>query len=215
MGGRATCHPAVREYCFAAMADPIKITGELTPDPSMCLFHLEQPVVEEWTVIFRDPADSKGSALADELFAVEGVVRVMVSGSTITVTKNVPTPWPHLAGEIGKGIRAAFASGQSLISGQVIEDLKNAPLDDIEGAIAELFEEQINPALASHGGFVRLVKVENRDVHVEMGGGCQGCASSKATLRYGVESAIRRVAPQVRNIIDVTDHAAGVNPYFK
>lgn len=197
------------------MADPIKITGELTPDPSVCLFHLEQPIVADWTVIFREAADSRGSALADQLFAVEGVARVTVSGATITVAKDVPTPWPHLAGEIGTAIRAAMASGQPLISAPVLDDLQNAPTDDIEPAVAELFEEQINPALASHGGFVRLVKVEGRDVHVEMGGGCQGCASSKATLRYGVESAIRRVAPQVRQIVDITDHAAGANPYYR
>lgn len=197
------------------MSSDIKITGELTADPSMCLFHVEQSIVEDWTVIFREPADSKGSALADQLFAVEGVARVSVAGATITVTKDVPTPWPHLAGEVGKAIRAAYASGQPLVSPQVLEDLKNAPMDDIEPAIAELLEEHINPALASHGGFVRLVKVEDRDVYLEMGGGCQGCAASQATMRFGVESAIRRVAPQVRSIVDVTDHAAGVNPYYK
>ncbi len=197
------------------MTSNIKITGELTPDPSMCLFHLEKPIVEDWTVLFAAPEDSKGSALADHLFQVEGVVRVTVAGPTITVTKNVMTPWPHLAGEIGAAIRAAFASGQPLISDAVIEGLKSLPVEDLEGAIAELFEEQINPALASHGGFVRLVKVEGRDVHVEMGGGCQGCSASKATMKYGVENAIRRVAPQVRQIIDVTNHAAGTNPYFK
>lgn len=197
------------------MTDPIKITGELTPDPNMCLFHLEQPVVEDWTVIFEQPEDSRGSELADQLFAVEGIVRVMVAGPTITVTKNVPTPWPHLAAEVGKAIRAACASGRPLVTAQVLEELKNAPMDDIEGAIAELLEEQINPALASHGGFVRLVKIEDRDVYVEMGGGCQGCAASQATLRYGVESAIRRVAPQVRKIVDATNHAAGANPYYR
>lgn len=197
------------------MSQTLKITGELTPDPSMCLFHLEQPVVEDWTVIFNAPEDSRGSALADHLFQIEGVARVMVSGPTITVTKNVPTPWPHLAGEVGAAIRAAFASGQPLISDAVLDELKKLSPDDMEEAIAELLEEQINPALASHGGFVRLVKIEGRDVHVEMGGGCQGCAASKATLKYGVENAIRRVAPQVRQIIDVTDHAAGTNPYYK
>ena len=197
------------------MSAPIKITGELTSDPSMCLFHLEQPVVADWTLIFNAPEESRGSALADHLFGVEGVVRVMVSGPTITVTKNVMTPWPHLAGEIGAAIRAAFASGLPLISDAVIENLKQLSPDDMEEAIAELFEEQINPALASHGGFVRLVKIEGRDVHVEMGGGCQGCSASKATMKFGVENAIRRVAPQVRHVLDVTDHTAGTNPYFK
>lgn len=197
------------------MSQSIKITGELTPDPSMCLFHLEQPLVEDWTVIFNNPEESRGSALANHLFQVEGVVRVTVAGPTISVTKNVVTPWPHMAGEIGAAIRAAFASGQPLISAAVLEALQNFSPDDIEETVAELFEEQINPALASHGGYVRLVKVEGRDVHVEMGGGCQGCSASKATMKYGVENAIRRVAPQVRQIVDVTDHTAGTNPYYK
>lgn len=193
----------------------IKITGELTPDPSMCLFHLEQPVVEGWTVTFNGPEDSRGSVLADHLFAVEGVARVTVSGPTISVVKNVMTPWPHFAGEIGAAIRAAIATGGPLVSEAVIAELQSQPVEDIEAVVAELLEEQINPALASHGGFVRLVKVEDRDVHVEMGGGCQGCSASKATLKYGVENAIRRVAPHVRNIVDVTDHAAGTNPFYK
>ena len=80
--------------------------------------------------------------------------------------------------------------------------------------VERLFESHINPALASHGGFARLVKVEDRDVYIEMGGGCQGCASSQATLRHGIETAIRQVAPQVREVIDVTDHGAGENPYY-
>lgn len=197
------------------MDTPIKITGELTPDPALCHFHLEKPVLEDWTVAFNQPQDSQGSALADFLFEVEGVVRVVVSGSTITVAKHTPEPWQQFAPAIGKAIRAAFASGRALIAPAVIEALKQLPVEDLEGTVAELFEEHINPALASHGGFVRLVKVDGRDVHVEMGGGCQGCASSKATLKLGIESAIRRVAPHVRHIVDVTDHAAGVNPYYK
>lgn len=139
----------------------------------------------------------------------------MVAGSTITVTKNSATPWPHLAPEIAQAIRTTCAPEQSPISASVIDAIRNAPMDGVEEDIAELFEDHINPALSSHGGFVRLVKIDGRDVHVEMGGGCQGCASSKATMRFGVESAIRRVAPQVRNIVDVTDHAAGTNPFYQ
>lgn len=197
------------------MSANIKITGELTTDPALCLFHLEQPIVEDWTVTFESPEEAAGSELAERLFAVEGVARVSVSGSTISVTKDVLTPWPQLAGEIGKAIRAAFSSGKPLIAESVIERLKAMPPEDIETAVAELFEEHINPALAMHGGYVRLVKVEGRDVHVEMGGGCQGCAASKATMKFGVENAIRRVAPHVRHVIDVTDHAAGTNPYYR
>jgi Fe-S cluster biogenesis protein NfuA len=197
------------------MTEPIKITGELTNDPTVCNFHVNRPVAEDMTLLFRDKEDSKGSPLVDELFAIEGVERLMVSGSTISVTKCVPTPWPHLAPDIAQAIRAGCSKELPPIAPAVVDAIKNAPMDDVEMLIAELFEDHINPALASHGGFVRLVKIEDRDVFVEMGGGCQGCAASKATMRHGVESAIRRVAPQVRNIHDVTDHAAGVNPFYK
>lgn len=197
------------------MTQPLKITGELTPDPAVCNFHLEEPVSPDWTVTFGEPSASRGSALADQIFAVNGIVSIRVAGSTITVTKASEEPWPYVAPEIGKAIRSAFASGKPLIAPEVFAALEGEPLADIEGLVAELLEEQVNPALASHGGFVRLVKVDGRDVHLEMGGGCQGCSASKATMKYGVESAIRRIAPQVRHIVDVTDHAAGVNPYFR
>jgi len=197
------------------MSEPIKITGELTHDPTVCNFNVNRPLAEDLTLIFHTKEDAKGSPLIDKLFAIEGVEHVMVSGSTVAVTKNVPTPWPHLAPEIAQAIRAGCSGETPPIAQSVIDAIKNAPMDEVEMQIAELFEEHINPALASHGGFVRLVKIEDRDVFVEMGGGCQGCAASKATMRHGVESAIRRVAPQVREIHDVTDHTAGANPYYK
>lgn len=76
----------------------------------------------------------------------------------------------------------------------------------IEAAVKKLFEEQINPALRSHGGFANLVKVENRNVYVELGGGCRGCPGARMTMRNGVEAYIREVAPDVNEVLDITDH---------
>lgn len=191
-----------------------KISGELTNDPNVCKFHCDRSILDDWTVVFNSPAESMGSPLIDALFAVEGVSAVTVSGSTITIAKSMPSPWPHLAGDIAKAIRTGCGSDNPPVSRAVIDRLKSMPMGDAEKAIRELFEQQINPALASHGGFVKLVKIEDHDVYVEMGGGCQGCSSARATMRYGVEGAIRKVAPQVRNIVDATDHAAGTNPYY-
>lgn len=198
-----------------AMSEPLKITGELTSDPEVCRFHLEEPIVEGWTLVFQTPEDSRQSPLIDALFAVEGVEAVVVQGGSLTLTKNVPAPWQALAPEIGKAIRATCGPDREPISPAVFDHLSNLPMDRVEADIRTLFEESINPALASHGGYVRLVDVRDRDVYVEMGGGCQGCASARATLRYGVENAIRRVAPQIREVVDVTDHAAGENPFYR
>lgn len=196
------------------VSEEIKITGEFTPDPDAVCFTVDRTVVEEWALDFQSREDSKGSALVDALFDVEGVVSVRIVGSKLTVRKDSPEPWMELAPTVGQVVRGILESGAPPISEAALDVARSAPPQDIERALTDLFEENINPALASHGGFVRLVKVEDRDVHLEMGGGCQGCASSKATLRYGIENAIREVAPQVRNVIDVTDHASGENPYY-
>ena len=92
-----------------------------------------------------------------------------------------------------------------------------APVAD--GPLAErvktVLETEINPAIASHGGSITLVGVENTEIYLEMGGGCQGCAMSRMTLREGVERMVRQAVPEVTVIHDVTDHASGENPFFE
>lgn len=85
---------------------------------------------------------------------------------------------------------------------------------DVKEAVEKLLETYINPALASHGGFVHLVKMEGRNVYLELGGGCKGCAGARATMRYGVEAALREAVPEIGRVIDATDHGAGRNPYM-
>ena len=89
----------------------------------------------------------------------------------------------------------------------------------LEGPLAErvktVLDTEINPAIASHGGTITLVGVEDTEIYLEMGGGCQGCAMSRMTLRQGVERMVRQAVPEVTVIHDVTDHASGENPFFE
>jgi Fe/S biogenesis protein NfuA len=85
---------------------------------------------------------------------------------------------------------------------------------DIAEKVQQLLSEAINPSLASHGGYTNLVGVEDTKVYLSMGGGCQGCAMSAATLREGIDVAIKEAIPEVTEIIDVTDHDAGENPFY-
>lgn len=77
-----------------------------------------------------------------------------------------------------------------------------------------VLDTEINPAVASHGGNVTLVEVQDQNVLVRFGGGCQGCSSSSATLKQGIEVRLREKFPELGEIIDVTDHAVGENPYY-
>jgi len=94
-----------------------------------------------------------------------------------------------------------------------------AAVPTLDGAFAErvktVLDTEINPAIASHGGTITLVGVEDTEIYLEMGGGCQGCAMSRMTLRQGVERMVRQAVPEVTVIHDVTDHASGENPFFE
>lgn len=81
--------------------------------------------------------------------------------------------------------------------------------------VQSVIDQQVNPAIASHGGRATLIDVRDDVAYVELGGGCQGCAMASVTLKQGVERMIKQAVPQIREVIDTTDHAAGSNPYFE
>ena len=90
-----------------------------------------------------------------------------------------------------------------------------APTGPLADRVAAVLTEQINPAIAAHGGFAELVAVEGTSVFLRLGGGCQGCGMARVTLGQGIEVAIRTAIPEVGEIVDVTDHASGDNPYYE
>ena len=93
------------------------------------------------------------------------------------------------------------------------------PPGDLSGDVAQrviqVLDEQINPAIAAHGGRAELVAVEEGVAYLRLGGGCQGCGAATVTLSQGIEVAILDAAPEVTQVVDVTDHASGTNPYFE
>ncbi len=86
--------------------------------------------------------------------------------------------------------------------------------DPLAQQVQKVIDETINPGVAGHGGWVLLTDVKDKSVYVQMGGGCQGCGLSAVTLRAGIENAIKQAVPDVQEIVDVTAHEAGENPYY-
>lgn len=79
-----------------------------------------------------------------------------------------------------------------------------------------VLESRINPMVAGHGGHVTLVEVtEQRDVLLRFGGGCHGCGMVDVTLRQGIETQLRELVPEIREVLDATDHASGADPYYR
>jgi len=105
-------------------------------------------------------------------------------------------------------------------AGFLIENPNIKPIGGelVEGPLADrvrrAIDAQINPAIASHGGRVSLVDVRDRVVYLEMHGGCQGCGMASVTLTQGIRQTLMETVPEVEDIVDVTNHAAGTDPYF-
>jgi Fe/S biogenesis protein NfuA len=86
--------------------------------------------------------------------------------------------------------------------------------DSVAQSIQDLLDSKINPGLASHGGFVSLLDFKENVAFIGFGGGCQGCGMVDVTLKHGVEAMILEAVPEVKQIVDTTDHRAGENPYY-
>jgi Fe/S biogenesis protein NfuA len=82
-------------------------------------------------------------------------------------------------------------------------------------AVQDVIDTKINPAIAMHGGYVTLLDVKGDIAYVALGGGCQGCGMANVTLKQGIEVIIREAVPEIRQVIDTTDHAGGTNPYYQ
>ena len=125
----------------------------------------------------------------------------LLSGATISWSAEdggfrVETPRPN------RPERTVTTTGGAGLSGPLAE------------RVQAVFDELVNPRIAAHGGAVELVDVADDVIYVRMTGGCQGCAASALTLRQGIDRMVREEIPEVRDIVDLTDHEAGVNPYY-
>lgn len=88
------------------------------------------------------------------------------------------------------------------------------PTEDTRRRIQELFESRINPALADHGGWAEFVDLADDRLVIRLGGGCQGCGMSTVTVKQGILGLVQKHFPNIVQIVDATDHAAGDNPYY-
>jgi Fe/S biogenesis protein NfuA len=97
--------------------------------------------------------------------------------------------------------------------------LGGPPPSDLTGDVTErltqVLARHVNPAIALHGGRADLVAVEEDTAYVRLSGGCQGCAVAAVTLHQGIEAALVQAVPEIRKVVDVTDHRSGTNPYFQ
>jgi Fe/S biogenesis protein NfuA len=134
----------------------------------------------------------------------QGGFEVVVPRSSVDLLQGATVDW----------VESMQGSGFKVENPNIVpigEGLAEGPLAD---RVKQVIEMQVNPAIASHGGSVTLVEVRGDVVYLEMMGGCQGCGMAAVTLAQGIRRIIMENLPDVKDIVDVTNHDAGANPYY-
>lgn len=201
----------------APAAGPVRITAHPSPtDPATCKFTVEVPVYEEQLIRIRSREQAEQSPLARRIFDIPQVKTVTFAGNIVTVTKQGPEPWPVIARQVGPAIRAFLASGEPALSAEFLSESNSADKDDsLAFRVQQVIETMINPGVAGHGGYVTLLGVKSEIAYIKMGGGCQGCGAADLTLKQGIVTTIKAHVPEIQEVLDATDHAAGENPFYR
>jgi NFU1 iron-sulfur cluster scaffold homolog, mitochondrial len=186
----------------------IQIKAEVDQrDIRICRFTVDRPV-HSGAAVFASAEEAQENGLASQLFKIPGIDRVELDGYRVAVTQSGNEDWRQIGKRIGSTIRTFLNPPPEINEGDRL------PTEEVRRRVQQVLDEQINPGVASHGGFVELLDVQEDNIFIRMGGGCQGCGAADVTLKMGIERLIRENVPQVREVLDSTDHASGNNPYY-
>ncbi|NQU50142.1 MAG: NifU family protein [Planctomycetes bacterium] len=199
---------------MSADSDQIRITAEPQGLPQNCLYRLDRNLYAG-TIYVSDIETARqwvpiAAAIMD---GTEGVRGVRVNNAEILVTMaSVPEDWRISARSTGTAIRTFLAGDARAVEENAAANLTGT--DEIRARAQNIVDDQLNPGLASHGGWIEIMASDGADIYMSMGGGCQGCGSAQSTMKDGVEASLRNAVPEIGHIHDATDHAAGANPYM-
>src|SRR6266481_7380940 len=158
--------------------------------------------------------DAKGLVLAERLICLPGIEKLQLIGHLLVVTKTAEREWTDLGNEVESILTSYLISGQALTPEDVQEKMMLIGRNTRE-KVQYLVDTQINPGVAEHGGSVQVVDVRDGGVYLRLHGGCQGCGAADFTLKQGIETIVKRAVPEIDQVIDLTNHRAGMNPYYQ
>ncbi len=189
------------------------------PETDTCKIILNRDLSPDKTEFFETYGEAEGWPMVQRIMRVAGVHSVIVKGNMLIVAKHAGAEWPKLLQPIEDAIRSGLDPTVDDVASPVDAIAAAAagtgPEDELRNRVQAILDSEINPSVASHGGYISLLDVQGTRIFLHMGGGCQGCGMASATLRQGVETTLRSQIPEISEILDTTDHAAGANPYYE
>ena len=196
---------------------PVIIYAESTPNPASMKFVANQLLLSEGaTAQYLSKAETKGAPLASKLFEFPFVKAVFFASNFVTVLKTEHVHWEDITLELRDFIRNYINEGNPIITELPTKEVAvdttftstkqvftehASPTTEVEVKIVEILEQYIRPAVEGDGGSITFKGFENGVVTVQLRGSCSGCPSSTITLKAGIEGLLKRMVPEVKEVV--------------
>ena len=188
----------------------VSIYTEMTPNPETMKFVANKLLYPGKSIDFPDEASAVASPLAQELFTFPFIKSVFIASNFITLTKTIDTAdWQDVIPTIKQFLKDYLEEGKVVVNDEEVAAMKStsgsnevsADDDDVVKRIKELLENYVKPAVEMDGGAIQFKSYENGTVNLAMQGSCSGCPSSTITLKAGIEGMMKRMIPEVKEVV--------------
>ncbi len=187
----------------------VSIYTEMTPNPETMKFVANKLLYPGKSIDFSDEASAKASPLAQELFAFPFIKAVFIASNFVTLTKTADTEdWQDIIPTVKQFLKDYLEEGKAVVNEEELLASKpassnevSADDDDVVKRIKELLENYVKPAVEMDGGAIQFKSYKDGVVNLAMQGSCSGCPSSTITLKSGIEGMMKRMIPEVQEVI--------------
>lgn len=186
----------------------VSIYTEMTPNPETMKFVANKLLYPGKSADFPDESSASPSPLATELFSFPFIRSVFIASNFITLTKTPETVWQDVIGSVREFLKQYLESGKAVINEDEMKTV--APVStnavseddtDVVKRIKELLDNYVRPAVEMDGGAIQFKNYEDGVVTLMMQGSCSGCPSSTVTLKAGIEGMMKRMIPEVKEVV--------------
>lgn len=185
----------------------ISIYTEMTPNPETMKFVANKLLYPGKSIDFPEEKDAAPSALAQALFAFPFVRGVFIASNFVTLTKTADTEWVEIIPTIRQFLKSYLEEGKEIINEELVpkKDTKEEQFSDADvdvvTRIKEMLENYVKPAVEMDGGAITFIGFDDGIVKLALQGSCSGCPSSMITLKSGIEGMMKRMIPEVKEVI--------------
>lgn len=186
----------------------ISIYTEMTPNPETMKFVANKLLYPGKSIDFPDVETARPSPLATELFGFPFIKSVFIASNFVTLTKTSDTDWSDVIPAIREFLKEYLEENKAVINEEELSTVKqestnevSADDDDVVKRIKELLENYVKPAVEMDGGAIQFKSYNEGVVNLMLQGSCSGCPSSMITLKAGIEGMMKRMIPEVKEVV--------------